>query len=98
MFSAIVQKTEDFVKDRFNTFEINTFGIRDIKRLISIISEENKDKKMVEDYRNNKLTCSVCKKNISKEINNLGGAIKDKQGKWILLCRDLNCYNKALSK
>ncbi len=98
MFSAIVQKTEDFIKERINTFEINTFGIRDIKKLILIIFKENNDKSILEDYKNNRLTCSICKKNIFKDINNLGGAIKDKQGKWILLCRDLNCYNKALSK
>lgn len=98
MLLEMIHKTEELIKNGFNTFEINTFGINDIKKLIKIISKENKDKKILEDHINKSLKCSVCKKDISKRISEFGGAIKNSQNRWILLCRDLNCYNKALSE
>lgn len=91
-------KIDYSIKEKLEILEITTFGIKDIKNLILIISKENNDKKILEDYENGKLICSVCNKNISKNINNIGGIIKNKIGRWILLCRDLNCYNRALSK
>ena len=98
MFSAMINKVDGLIKETKSNFEITTFGIKDIKRLININSKENKDKKILEDYKNKSLNCSVCKKNISINISEFGGVIKNSQNKWILLCRDLNCYNKALSE
>jgi len=98
MFSAMIHKIDEIVEKTKTDLEVKTFGINDIKKLIKIISKENNNQRLIEDYKNKNLKCSICNKNISVDKSEFGGVIKDSQNRWILLCRDLNCYNKALSE
>lgn len=98
MFLTAIIKAEDFIQDKTKNLEITTFGLNEIKKLLTDISRDEKNDKFLQEYKNKQLKCSVCNKNISKNLTEFGGAIKNSQGKWTLLCRNLNCYNKSLSK
>ena len=98
MFLTIVTKAEDFIQDKTKNLEITTFGLNEIKKLLTDISNDEKNNRFLEEYKNKQLKCSICNKNISENLSEFGGIIKDSKGKWILICRNLNCYNKSLSK
>lgn len=98
MFLTTIHKVEDTIKEKIPSLKINTFNLNEIEKLLKKLDKDNKDSKLLEEYYNKKIKCSVCNKNLSEDINEFGGSILNKKGKWIILCRDLDCYNKSLSK